>query len=805
MKRTIQNSNEIKDNQAIAWVLRRYCTNKRMQRIKQYTLLCFAMLLGSSNLISQVTCTVSGAGSSDVNGEYIWDCSTLNGDENPLYEHVDGDYYLHSSSSGLWVITEDDYWPDQYSSYYYSDAGYDGSTHIPPVENWQVQDGSAPEPTITVSASFTVTDAGDGYLNGVYTYDGTTNNDENPVYQLEDEYYYLHANSNGVWVINDDSYYAEDYNSYYYKDVGYDGSTSIPPPDDWEQQNGASPSPSVACGVVAPPCPDFDITLTTQAEVDNFIITYPNCTNPNNTITINGSDITNLNGLGNIEVAFTLDIISAPSLTSLSGLANFEGFGTDGTFKIENTGISNLSGLTSMTQSMYYFSIRNNPNLTSLAGGASDLFTLVDERLIITGNPALTSLSGLNPSSAVNNPELQITIGDNQALEELGNLDKFITIENLYIYENPLLTNLNGLENLTSITGDLNVGGITTLNGLDNLTSVGAGVSLINHSGITDLSDLTSLTSIGGLHLNNTVLTSLNGLGLITFTGFLQFTGNSNLTDISALADVELDISSLNISSNSSLSSCAINSICDLLDDNTVSKTISNNATNCNSIAEVDAICNPVCGPDSELPTAAGTYTGAEVTVDADGFSYYCDGNGKLLLAIKVPGGWTIPADAVQLKIGATTAEYFSQSCGATGGDACFVQNAAGTGIINRHWEIDESKVTYGAFAFVEVKHFFTNTEFNALNTTLTNNGVPALSAVTEMELYNVNPFQVSNMFPAVADVKPFYSAFVLKNGATPVGLNWVYAMHGMSDHSATFKIASSLFKAGGGLGGKIK
>jgi len=45
------------------------------------------------------------------------------------------------------------------------------------------------------------------------------------------------------------------------------------------------------------PCLPEGITFTTQAQIDSFQINYPNCTEIEGDVEINGDDITNLNGL----------------------------------------------------------------------------------------------------------------------------------------------------------------------------------------------------------------------------------------------------------------------------------------------------------------------------------------------------------------------------------------------------------------------------------------------------------------------------------------------------------------------------
>ena len=49
--------------------------------------------------------------------------------------------------------------------------------------------------------------------------------------------------------------------------------------------------------VLAQPCLPEGITFTTQEQIDNFQINYPNCTEIEGDVIIEGDDINNLNGL----------------------------------------------------------------------------------------------------------------------------------------------------------------------------------------------------------------------------------------------------------------------------------------------------------------------------------------------------------------------------------------------------------------------------------------------------------------------------------------------------------------------------
>lgn len=55
---------------------------------------------------------------------------------------------------------------------------------------------------------------------------------------------------------------------------------------------------------------------------------------------------------------------------------------------------------------------------------------------------------------------------------------------------------------------------------------------------ITSIAPLSGITGLDSLRINNTKLTSLNGLENVTYAANLFFSNNPNLRDISALANV---------------------------------------------------------------------------------------------------------------------------------------------------------------------------------------------------------------------------------------------------------------------------
>ena len=155
----------------------------------------------------------------------------------------------------------------------------------------------------------------------------------------------------------------------------------------------------------------------------------------------------------------------------------------------------------------------------------------------------------------------------------------------MQITANDTLTNLSGLDNLTSIGGDLRINsndGLTSLNGLsDSLTSIGGTLQIFNNDSLTSLSGLENLNSI---------------------EGWLQIIDNDALTSLSGLDSLDhTTLQHLRIEDNPNLSFCEIQPVCDFLE-NDGPATINGNAPGCNSETEVEAACLAV--PTEEVFSA---------------------------------------------------------------------------------------------------------------------------------------------------------------------------------------------------------
>ncbi len=230
--------------------------------------------------------------------------------------------------------------------------------------------------------------------------------------------------------------------------------------------------------VSSQPCLPEGITFTTQAEIDNFQINHPNCTEIEGNVEIHGNDITNLNGLIVLE--------------SIGGYLVIQ----------NNNLLTNLTGLDTLS-SIGIFIINNNCSLTSLSGLSG--LSSIKGSLAIKFNNSLINLSGLNAVISING---LLYIGSNDSLTSLTGLDALNYIADyMEIRNNDALTNLNGLEALTSIGGDLWIydnNELISLSGLVALSSIGGELYIGANYNLTSLVGIENIdyNTITGIHIS---------------------------------------------------------------------------------------------------------------------------------------------------------------------------------------------------------------------------------------------------------------------------------------------------------------
>lgn len=292
-------------------------------------------------------------------------------------------------------------------------------------------------------------------------------------------------------------------------------------------------------------CPTTSITLSSQADVDNFTTNYPGCTELQNSLAISGINISDLSPLPQLSLKY-LYIYGNDILENLDGLE-----------------------ITIVNDVMYDYSeigINNNPVLTDISSLSSTItpatepYAYIDVNII--NNPMLASLNGMD----------------------------FLEYSTLfYIRNNDSLVNLSGLDNLLKV-GDFFIDqndNLLSLVGLDSIDWIYENFYLNNNN---------SLQSLTGFNPN-----------YYYYETDTYIFSNPLLTDISVMDNWTVDNSptqqnmSLNIYDNVSLSLCNNFTICLMTESlsqypNIID--IHNNASGCNSIAQVAQSCGLVPSND---------------------------------------------------------------------------------------------------------------------------------------------------------------------------------------------------------------
>ncbi len=354
-------------------------------------------------------------------------------------------------------------------------------------------------------------------------------------------------------------------------------------------------------------CPPGDLTLGVQWAVEDFLVNYPNCTEINGdleiTSSISSNHITDLSGLSNItSISGSLFIVSTESLTNLDDLINLSFIG--GTLRIlNNEALSNVDGLINLTSIEEDLLIQTNDVLTNIGGLNS--ITSVGGILIVSNNPMLTNIDGLSALTAVSD---FISINSNHVLTNIDGLINLSTVNsNLTINENSSLVSLYGLSNVLSIGGSLeiNYSSITDLDDLNNLSSIAHGLEFQGNAALTNLDGLNNITSLGGRIKidDNDVLTNLDGLSQISSigsssSGTLLISNNDALTNIDGLSNISSTGNIVSITNNNSLTNLdglsslsSINGDLRIFDNNVLANL--DGLSNLNSIDSLHIINNP--------------------------------------------------------------------------------------------------------------------------------------------------------------------------------------------------------------------
>ncbi len=170
---------------------------------------------------------------------------------------------------------------------------------------------------------------------------------------------------------------------------------------------------------------------------------------------------------------------------------------------------------------------------------------------------AISNLNGLEQLSTVHG---DLLIHDNFNLIDLSGLNNLTSIHGIFSIIFASLTDLSGLDNLSSIDGDLEIHSMAYLeniSNLSNLNAIGGGLNIQNSFSLTNLVGLENITILSGdLTIKDMALESLTGLNnLQSIAGQVWINYCEELVDLSGLDNVTSMDSSLIISQNNNLES----------------------------------------------------------------------------------------------------------------------------------------------------------------------------------------------------------------------------------------------------------
>ena len=307
--------------------------------------------------------------------------------------------------------------------------------------------------------------------------------------------------------------------------------------------------------------------LRTQAEVNAWdqsltVLTGEVWIDPSGSPT----SINNIDALSNLtSIEGTLRISNNQNLKQINGLRNIASI--TGSLLITQTGIENIDALSKLTTLEGDLTVHSPGSSMADVEGLRNL-TEINGNLRLSQFYTLPNIDGLREVSKING---SLTISSNVHLNNIDALSKLTTLDGLLhiglnrelvsieglsnlteigpngeleILPNQFLANLDGLRNLRSVAGVLDIQsieGVTTLAPLSNLTSIEGTVSLCAMRNLADLDGLTGLTTIEGhLYLKTGFFTTMSGLGNVdTIRGALTIESSLNLPNLDGLSNLE--------------------------------------------------------------------------------------------------------------------------------------------------------------------------------------------------------------------------------------------------------------------------
>lgn len=253
------------------------------------------------------------------------------------------------------------------------------------------------------------------------------------------------------------------------------------------------------------------------------------------TITLNNVNEDNVYE-GNVYLKTQQEVIDfgANNYTRITGsmtIGNAEGTGL--------SDVNELSPLKNLERIDNTLLFTNNPDLTSTKGLN---INYIGGQFAIVDNPSLISIEGFSITNSISNG---LFISRNNVLSNLSDLKKITAIRGaLTILSCPLIEDLEWLSNLTSVEYSLtisNCNSLTNIDGLRSLLILNSGeISISNNNALQNIEGLKNLnTNISRLWIsNNPSLLSISGLRSLNIYDTITITNNNLLQSLHGLEKI---------------------------------------------------------------------------------------------------------------------------------------------------------------------------------------------------------------------------------------------------------------------------
>lgn len=303
------------------------------------------------------------------------------------------------------------------------------------------------------------------------------------------------------------------------------------------------------------------LELTSPNATINDLKGLDNLTTIGGSLTIiNSGNLGSLNGLQNLtSIGGDLTIVGNNSLQSLNGLENLKTVGGEISIN-SNQNVRNLIGLSRLESVGGYLNLDVSESLEGL--GALDTITglslegcmlpsttglesiiHIRENLLVNTCTQLTSLNGLenlktiggdlsleevNSFSSFGMPSLEeiggeLFVSSNQSLESMQGLENLKMVGALNLTSNPSMTNVEGLNELTTIDNDVNISfnpALLNFDGFESLTTIGGRFDIEENDlleSITGWDNVVIDSTSAGSVSQNPMLSICNAMGICNY------------------------------------------------------------------------------------------------------------------------------------------------------------------------------------------------------------------------------------------------------------------------------------------------